>query len=242
MYGYTNIPSLKKYVNTKKDKNIQELEEIALQWSKVSRANHLTYEIEWLRIPVIQTPEDLILIQELIVKIQPDVIVETGIAHGGSLIFYASLMELLNKGKVIGVDIEIREHNRKVIEQHPLFKRIEMIEGNSVAPETVHEVRKRILRGSKVLMCLDSNHSKNHVLQELEMYKEFVQPGSYIVVFDTNTAKMAELGSADKQYVHNGPEEAIAEFLKTNPNYQIDTEYNKLYISYSQNGYLKRMR
>lgn len=142
MNNYKKIRSLGKYVLTKKNKNTEELQKVGLQWVKVAVENYLFYEIDWLGVPVIQTPEDLILMQELIFKVQPDVIIETGIAHGGSLIYYASLMELLNKGKVVGVDIEIREHNRRVVEAHPLFKRITMIEGNSISDETIERIRK----------------------------------------------------------------------------------------------------
>jgi cephalosporin hydroxylase len=242
MNDFTNIQSLRKYVLSKENKNTKELENIGLQWTKVSVENRLSYELDWLGVPVIQTPEDLILMQELIFRIQPDIIVETGIAHGGSLIYYASILELLKRGMVIGVDIEIREHNREVIESHPLFKRIEMIEGNAVSPETIQKVREKIQHNSKVIVCLDSNHTKAHVLKELELYKEFIIPGCYIVVFDTNTSKMAELGACDKKYINNSPKEAVTEFLKINTNFQVDTQYNKLYVSYSQNGYLKRFK
>ena len=240
MNSYEKIPSLREYVLTKKDKSTKELEEAGLQWARVSEENRLSYEIDWLGVPVIQTPEDLILMQELIFKVQPDIIIETGIAHGGSLIYYASIMELLDKGKVVGVDIEIREHNRKVIEAHPLFKRIEMIEGDSVSEKTLQEVRKRIPKNSKAIVCLDSDHTKVHVLRELELYQEFVVPGCYIVVFDTNTSKLAELGVFDKKYINNGPKEAIDEFLKNNDNFEIDEHYNKLYTSYTLNGFLRR--
>jgi cephalosporin hydroxylase len=242
MGKYENIPSLRKYVLTKNNKNTKELEKIGKQWTKVAHENKLSYEIDWLGMPVIQTPEDLILMQELIFKLKPDVIVETGIAHGGSLIYYASLLELLGKGKVIGIDIDIKEHNRKVIESHPLFERIEMIQGSSTSPEIVDETKKRISENSKVLVCLDSDHTKNHVLKELELYNELVSTGSYIVVFDTNTSELAELGTCDRKYIDNGPMEAVEEFLQNNDNFEIDKSYNKLYISYSQNGYLRRIR
>ena len=243
MNRYKDIPSLRKYVLTKENKNIRDLEETALKWTKISAENRLDYEIDWLGVPVIQTPEDLILIQELIFNVQPDVIIETGIAHGGGLIYYASLMELLNKsGKVIGVDIEIREHNKKAIEAHPLFKRIELIEGDSVSDETIQEVRKRIPENSKVIVCLDSDHTKAHVLKELELYHDFVIPGCYIVVFDTNTSKLAELGVFDKRYIHNGPKEAVDDFLNTHNDFEIDINYNKLYISTSPDGYLRRIK
>lgn len=240
--NYQNIPSVRKYVLTIKDKNTEKLEKIGLQWTKVATENRISYEIDWLGVPVIQTPEDLILMQELIFKVQPDFIVESGIAHGGSLIYYASLMELLNKGKVIGIDIEIREHNRNVIEAHPMFKRIEMFEGDSVSEETIREVRKIIPKNSNVIVCLDSNHTKQHVLKELQLYQQFVRLGGYIVVFDTNTSKLAELGASDKMYINNSPKEAIDEFLKISDDFEIDKNYNRLYISYSPDGYLKRIR
>lgn len=238
--NYQNIPSLRKYVRIKENKNIKELEEAAIKWAKVSAENRLSYEIDWLGVPIIQTPEDMILMQELIFQIQPDVIIETGVAHGGSLIYYASLLELLGKGIVIGIDIEIREHNRRVIEAHPMFKRIELIEGSSISEETIEKIKKIVPKDSKVIVCLDSNHTKDYVLKELQLYNKFVHLGGYIVVFDTNTSKLAELGACEKSYINNGPKEAVEDFLKVNDNFEIDIYYNKLYISYSPNGYLKR--
>ncbi len=240
--NYKNIPSLRKYVRIEENKDIRELEEAAIKWAKVSAENRLSYEIDWLGVPIIQTPEDMILMQELIFKIQPDFIIETGVAHGGSLIYYASLLELLGKGKVIGVDIEIRGHNRRVIEVHPMCKRIELLEGSSVSDETIEKITKIVPKNSKVIVCLDSNHTKEHVLKELQLYNNFVNPGSYIVVFDTITSKMARLGACEKSYINNGPKEAVEYFLKVNDNFEIDKHYNKLYISYSPNGYLKRIK
>lgn len=243
MNKYKNIPSLRKYVFTKKDKNIKELKEVGLRWARVSAENHLSYEIDWLGVPIIQTPEDLILMQELIFKIQPDLVIETGIAHGGGLIFHASLLELLNKGKIIGIDIEIREHNKKVIEAHPLFKRIEMLEGDSASEEIIQEIKKRIPENSKVIVLLDSNHTKKHVLRELQLYQEFIIPGCYIVVSDTIASKLAELGAVNEvKYANNGPKEAIDEFLKINDSFEIDKQFNKLYISSSPSGYLKKIK
>ena len=144
--------------------------------------------------------------------ILPGAIIETGIAHGGSLIYYASLLELLGKGKVIGVDIEIREHNRRVIEVHPMFKRIELIEGSSVSDEIIEKITKIVHKNSKVIVCLDSNHTKEHVLKELQLYHGFVNLGSYIVVFDAITSKLSELGACDKMYINNSPKEAVERF------------------------------
>jgi len=242
MNKYENIPSLRKYVRIKENKNIKELEEVAIKWAKVSAENRLSYEIDWLGVPIIQTPEDMILMQELIFKIQPDVIIEIGVAHGGSLIYYASLLELLGKGKIIGIDIEIRKHNRKVIKAHPMFKRIELIENNSVSKETIAKIRKMVPKDSKIIVCLDSNHTKDHVLKELQLYSKFVNLGGYIVVFDTIGSKLAELGACEKSYSNNSPKEAVEDFLTVNDNFEIDKYYNKLYISYSPNGYLRRIK
>lgn len=236
------IPSLKKYVARCKNKNEKELKKIASEWMKVCANNKIDYEVEWLGVPIIQTSEDIVLMQELIFKLRPDYIIETGIAHGGSLIYYASLMELLNKGKVIGVDIEIRQHNRKVIEAHPMFKRIEMIEDGSTSDKTIKEIKKRVAENSKVIVCLDSNHTKDHVFKELELYKEFIIPGFYFVVFDMNTSELARTGVCDSNYLNNGPKEAVEKFLKKNNNFEIDKEYNKLYVSTSENGYLRRIK
>ncbi len=242
MSDYKNIPSLRKYVLTKQDKNLGELNEAALKWVKAAAGNKLSYEVDWLGVPVIQTPADLVLLQELIFKVKPDFVIETGIAHGGGLIFYASMLELLNQGRVIGVDIEIREHNRKVIETHPLFKRIEMLEGSSTSQEIIEELKKRIPKNSKAIICLDSDHTKPHVLKELELYQEFIIPGCYIVVCDTNTSEIAKAGIADEKYIDNGPGEAVEEFLKKNDSFVIDKEFNKFFINYNPDGYLKRIK
>jgi cephalosporin hydroxylase len=236
------VPSLREHVHIRADKNIEELEEIGLKWLKVSTENRLHYEIDWLGVPVIQAPEDLMLMQELIFKIQPDFIIETGIAHGGGLIYYASLMELLGKGRVIGVDIEIRGHNRKVIEAHPLFKRIELIEGDSTSEAIIKKIRGKIPNDSKVIVCLDSDHTKPHVLKELELYKSFINPGCYFVVFDTIIAKLTEHIIAEERYINNSPKEAIDEFLRKNSGFEIDKGFNKLFVSCSPDGYLKRTR
>lgn len=242
MSNYKDVPSLRKYVSVKKDKNLNELKEAAMVWIKAAAVNKLSYEIDWLGVPVIQTPEDLVLMQELIFKVRPDFIIECGIAHGGGLIYYASLLELLNKGEVVGVDIEIREHNRRVIETHPLAKRIKMIEGDSASEETVKEIKKIIPQGSKVIVCLDSDHTKPHVLKELELYQDFIIPGGYFMVSDTVISELAKAGIDPEKYLNNSPKEAVEEFLKNNDNFEIDKTFNKLYISDSLNGYLKRVK
>lgn len=242
MNNYKNIPSLRDIVLTRKDKNTEQLEKAGLDWAVVCSENKLSYEIDWLGVPIIQTPEDIVLLQEIIFKIQPDIILEVGIAHGGGMILEASLLELFGNGKVIGIDVDIREHNRKVLEAHPLAKRLEFIEGSSIAPEVIAEVKKRIPAGAKVLVSLDSDHTKPHVLKELELYQEFVPVGSYMIVLDTISSDLAKRGAAKEVYIDNGPAEAVTEFLKTNDKFVIDTSFNKLYASHGQNGFLKRVK
>ena len=237
-----DIPSLRKHVGRCENKDTGELQKAAAGWRNASARNRIDYEIEWFGVPVIQTAADLVLMQELVFRVQPDFIIETGIAHGGSLIFYASLFEALGKGKVIGIDVDIREHNRKVIEAHPLFKRIELIHGDSTSPEVMSEIQEFVPPNSRTIVCLDSNHYKEHVLKELMLYSQLVNTGSYMIVFDTVTSALAERGVCDESYIDTGPLEAIYDFFKVDDNFVIDKEFNKLYISMSHNGYLKRIK
>jgi cephalosporin hydroxylase len=187
----------------------------------------------------------MIAMQEIIWELQPDLIIETGIAHGGSLIYYASLLELIGKGEVLGIDIDIREHNRREIEAHPMFKRIKMIQGSSIDENLVEQV-KAIAKGKQtVLVSLDSNHTQDHVLKELQFYAPFVTPGSYIVVFDTIVEDLPEGYFREKRPwgVGNNPKTAVWEFLKHNDQFEIDTAIdNKLLISVAPDGYLKRIK
>ena len=236
------ISSLREYVAKCDDKNENELKRAASEWLKASAMNKIDYEMEWFGVPIIQTAEDVVLMQELIFMVKPDSIIETGIAHGGSLIFYASMCELLGKGQVIGVDIDIRSHNKKVIESHPLFSRITLIEADSISDRTLHSIRELVPEGSKTIVCLDSNHYKDHVLAELNLYKQFLTVGSYFVVFDTVTSALAAQGVCDASYVDNGPMEAVKDFLKQNDGFIIDKQFNKLYTSTGPNGYLRRLK
>ena len=236
-----NIPSLKRYVARCVNKNERELRQAAFEWLKASAKNRIDYEIEWLGMPIIQTPEDIVLMQELVFKLKPDFIIETGIAHGGALIFYASLLQLLGKGRVIGIDIDFRKHNRQAMEMHPLFKRIKIIQGDSTSDRVLQSVRAIAKKKTKVIVCLDSDHHREHVLKELKLYKEFVNVGSYMVVFDTITSALVDNEACDENYRNNGPMEAVSDFLKENTNFIIDKEFNKLYISTTPNGYLKRI-
>lgn len=203
-----------------------------------------SYNFSWMGRPIIQYPQDMIAMQEIIWELKPDLIIETGIAHGGSLIYYASLLELIGNGEVLGIDIDIRAHNKKEIEAHPMFKRIKMIEGSAVDKALVEDV-KRIAAGKEtVLVCLDSNHTHEHVLQELELYAPFVTPGSYIVVFDTIVQDLPNDYLPGRAWSKgNNPKTALWEFLKKNDNFAIDKSIDgKLLISVAPDGYLKRIR
>lgn len=236
-----DILELKKYANSeKKSKDMEALKKDSKQWIRTGWTNKISYENTWFGIPVIQLPEDIVMMQELIFNVKPDIVIESGIAHGGSLIFYSSLLELLGNGKVIGVDIEIRKHNREAIEKHPMSKRIILIEGSSTDPVVIKKVAEQIDPGSTVLICLDSNHTKAHVLEELKAYSDFVTSGSYIVVFDTIMPDLVGLPGSQKSWDKDNPLEAIKEFLKTNSDFEIDKEYDKLFVSYCPNGFLRR--
>jgi cephalosporin hydroxylase len=221
----------------------------ALAFTEASTAPKYSYNFSWLGRPIIQYPQDMVAMQELIWSIQPDLIVETGIAHGGSLIFYASLLELNaicggpKDGAVLGIDIDIRLHNRAAIEAHPMFKRISMIEGSSVAPEVIRQARTAATRKERVMVCLDSNHTHDHVLAELQAYASLTSVGSYCVVFDTVIEDLPGDMYPDRPWgPGNNPKSAVHEFLKTHPEFQIDRSIDhKLLISVAPDGYLKRL-
>lgn len=183
-------------------------------WLRIGWDQKYVYSFTWLGRPVIQLPEDLLRLQEVIATIRPDVIVETGVAHGGSLVFYATLCKALDKGRAIGVDIEIRPHNRKAIEEHPLFDLIELIEGDSTDPATVDQVKERVGPGETTLILLDANHLKSHVLGELRSYSDLVSPGSYFVVMDGIMEKVVGAPRTEPDWSWNNPISAIGEFLE----------------------------
>ncbi|HEV2355324.1 MAG TPA: cephalosporin hydroxylase family protein [Puia sp.] len=222
----------------------QELQSAAREFNDSSNKAQYSYNFSWMGRPIIQYPQDMIAMQEIIWDVRPDLIIETGIAHGGSLIYYASLLELIGNGKVLGIDIDIREHNRVEIEKHPMFKRIEMIQGSSVDQATVNKVVEAARGHSKVLVVLDSNHTHEHVLRELNLYAPLVTVGSYIVVFDTIVEFMPDGYLPGRPWGKgNNPWSAAQEFLKSHPEFEIDKSVsNKLLISVAQDGYLKRIR
>jgi cephalosporin hydroxylase len=222
----------------------------AAAFMQSSIASRYSYNFSWLGRPIIQYPQDMIAMQELIWSIQPDLIIETGIAHGGSLIFFASMLELNaacggpQDASVLGVDIDIRSHNRHAIEAHPLYRRIEMIQGPSVAPDVVAQVRRKALGRNRILVCLDSNHTHDHVLAELQAYAPLVSVGSYCVVFDTVIEDLPTDMYPDRPWGQgDNPKTAVQEFLKVNFTFEIDKQIDhKLLVSVAPAGYLRRVR
>jgi len=223
----------------------KDLQKAASDFNVESNRVQYSYNFSWMGRPIIQYPQDMIAMQEIIWDVKPDLIIETGIAHGGSLIYYASLLELIGKGEVLGIDIDIREHNRIEIEKHPMYKRIKMVQGSSISDEVIEQVKKYAAGKKAILVCLDSNHTHEHVLAELNLYSPFVSFGSYIVAFDTIVEDLPEGYFSQKRPwgISNNPRTAVDDFLKTNKIFQIDNSIdNKLLISVAPKGYLKRIK
>ena len=222
--------------------------------------NKYMYNFEWMHRPIIQSPIDIVAMHELIWEIKPDLIIETGIAHGGSLIMSASMLALLDmcegiessivldpkssKRKVLGLDIDIRQHNREAIEAHPMSSRIQMIQGSSIAPEVIEQVKSVAKNYQRVLVCLDSNHTHDHVLAELEAYAPLTSVGSYCIVFDTIVEDMPKSMFSDRPWgPGDNPKTAVWEYLKTHNEFEIDKQIqDKLLITIAPEGYLKRIR
>jgi cephalosporin hydroxylase len=229
----------------KLNRNNDKLANAAQTFMRESILPSYSYNFSWLGRPIIQYPQDMIAMQEIIWQVKPDLIIETGIAHGGSLIYYASMLELLGDGgQVLGIDIDIREHNRVEIEKHPMFKRITMIEGSSIDEEIVKQVHDFARDKKQIMVVLDSMHTHDHVLKELELYSHLVTKGSYLVVFDTTIEDMPEDFFHNRPWSKgNNPKTAVWEFVKTNDRFVIDKEIeNKLLITVAPDGYLKCVR
>lgn len=216
---------------------------------KSSMAAQYSYNFSWLGRPIIQYPQDMVAMQEIIWAVQPDLIIETGIAHGGSLIFFAAMLELNaicggpQNAKIVGIDIDIRAHNRSAIEAHPMASRIQMIQGSSIAPETIEQVKDIAKSCQRVLVCLDSNHTHDHVLEELRAYAPLTSVQSYCVVFDTIVEDMpAGMFPSRPWGPGDNPKTAVWEFLKTHLEFEIDKRIQqKLLITAAPDGYLKRI-
>ncbi|MEO8859169.1 MAG: CmcI family methyltransferase [Burkholderiaceae bacterium] len=212
----------------------QAFEVISRQWVRVGWNQKYQYTFSWMGRPVIQLPEDMLRMQEVIHHLQPDVIVETGVAHGGSLVFYASLCKAMDRGRVVGVDIEIRPHNRQAIEAHPLAVYITLVEGSSTAPDIVRQVSGLIRHGESVLVILDSNHSYAHVAEELEAYAGLVTPGSYIVATDGIMFDLADVPRGKAEWATDNPRDAARDFARVHPEFaleQPDWPFNESQLS-----------
>jgi cephalosporin hydroxylase len=237
-----------------KDQNLQSL---SRSWVEGALRSKYPYNFSWLGRPVIQLPQDLVALQELIWRTKPDLILETGIAHGGSLILSASLLTLIDcceaieqgrafdprqtRRRVLGVDIDIRAHNREAIEAHPLSHRIDMMQGSSIAPETIEKVRAYARNFKRIMVCLDSNHTYAHVLAELTAYAPLTSKGSYCVVHDTFVEDMPESMFLDRPWgPQNSPGQAVRDFLAGTDRFAIDADvHNKLLITCAPRGFLK---
>lgn len=222
---------------------------LAHQFFDATARYRYTYRFSWLGLPIIQYPQDILAMQQLIWQVKPDLIIETGIAHGGSLLFYASMLELnaLGGGSfdtgVVGVEIGILPETRAALESHRLSRRIvSMIEGSSISPEVIQQVRSFVQEKKTVLVCLDSNHTHAHVLAELEAYAPLVTPGSYCVVFDTVIEDMPADAFPDRPWgVGNNPKTAVREYLDGHPEFEVDEKIDQqLLISSAPGGYLRR--
>ncbi len=223
---------------------------VSKAWLKVGWNEKHVYTFNWMGRPILQLPEDMVRMQEAIFQVKPSVIVETGIAHGGSLIYNASLIKALDiHGRIIGVDIDIRAHNRKAIEEHFLFPYISMIEGSSIAPEVVSQVKGLIGPADTVMVFLDSNHTKDHVLGELEAYAELVTPGSYIVAADGIMQDLADVPRGTDSWDTDNPVTAVHEFLAHHPEFALESPpwlFNESNLSsnintYYPDGWLRRL-
>lgn len=241
------LKNFKKKVNKNirsmsKDKNLKQK---SIDWMLHADKYKYTYNYRWMGIPIIKFPNDILALQEIIWKVKPDVIIETGIAHGGSIIFSATMLELIGKkGLVIGVDIDIRKHNRKEIKKSKFFNRIKMIEGSSISKKILKKIKSFIKPNNKVMVFLDSNHTYSHVKKEIEMYSKLVTKNSYLVVEDTFTEFFPKNYFSNRPWdVGNNPLIAIKEFLKKNRKFKIDKNLNdKLSITETFDGYLKKIK
>jgi cephalosporin hydroxylase len=220
----------------------EELKSLSLEWIQKAGKHRYSYNFSWMGRPIIQHPTDMLGLQEIIWSVKPDLIIETGIAHGGSLIFSASMLELLGEsGRVVGIDIDIRSHNRAAIESHPMSKRITMFEGSSFDPGIVAKVSELAKTSEKVMVVLDSNHTHAHVADELALYSPFVTKGSYLVVFDTIIEDVEPNWNPDRTWGKgNSPKTAVWDFLKVNDRFEIDRDMEaKLLVTVAPDGYLR---
>jgi len=235
------------------------LNHVTRDWISLAQVNNYSYHFRWLGRPIIQYPQDIVAMQELIWRVQPDLIIETGVARGGSLIFSASMLALLDasaarpagnsqvatalKRRVVGIDIDIRPHNRAAIESHPLSEYVTLIQGSSTAYDVIDQVAAITRNAHTVLVCLDSNHTHEHVLSELQAYAPMTTVGSYCVVFDTIVEDLPPEAIGNRPWSRgNSPKTAVHEYLQSHPEFEIDKHIDhKLLISVAPDGYLRRI-
>lgn len=225
------------------------LRDKTLDWLAHAQERKYSYQFDWLGLPIIQYPQDLVAMQELVWNLKPDLVIETGIARGGSAIFYASLLELNalcggpQGAEVVAIDIDIRAYNRVAIKNHPMARRLSMIEGSSIDPEVVTKVAEKAKGKNSVLVCLDSNHTHEHVLDELRAYAPMTTSGSYCVVFDTLVEDLPPDAIGDRPWSPgNSPMTAVQAYLSEDNRFEIDHDrHNKLQITVARNGFLKRV-
>ncbi len=213
---------------------------LANLWTRAGWQEKISYEATFLGIPIIQLPEDILILQELIWRTRPTTIIECGVAHGGALVFYASMCELLGRGRAIGVDIEIRKYNRRAIESHPMSSRITLIEASSTDSATLEKVKGLLNPSDHVMVTLDSNHTREHVRAELELYGPLVTPGAYLVVFDTVMTLVHDAPNGKPEWADDNPLAAVKDFLQTHPEFEQDRSAERLGPTYCTGGFLKR--
>ncbi|ETT65507.1 cephalosporin hydroxylase [Paenibacillus odorifer] len=229
-------------LNIQKMSEDQELQLLSNKWIEEISPYKYSYNFSWMGRPIIQFPQDIIALQEIIWSVRPDLIIETGVAHGGSIIFHASMLELLGgDGEVIGIDIDIRKHNRLEIENHPMYKRIKLLEGSSTDEGLINKVKEIAKDKKNIMVILDSSHTHQHVLEELKLYSSLVTKGSYIVVLDTIIEDMPEDSFPDRPWGKgDNPKTAVWEFLVNNDRFEIDKAIqHKLLLTVAPDGYLK---
>lgn len=229
-----NIKSLSKDLKLQKE---------SIDWIRKTAEHDYSYNFTWLGRPIIQYPQDIVAMQEIIWEVKPDLIIETGVAHGGSIILYASIMSLIGKGKVLGIDIDIRAHNRTAIEEHALSDRIELIKGSSTDKKVIEKVESFVGHASKILVVLDSNHTYEHVLAELRLYSKYVSKDSYVVVFDTVIDDMPDDFFPERPWGKgNNPKTAVHQFLHESDDFRLDQDIqSKLLVTVAIDGFLKKI-
>ena len=222
----------------------REMQQRSLDWLVASLPHKYSYNFTWMGLPIIQYPQDIVAMQEIVWRVRPDLIIETGVARGGSLVFYASLLELIGNGIVVGVDIDIRPHNRTAIEAHPMARRVALVEGSSTSEPVLERVRELVSGRERIMVVLDSNHTHEHVLAELRAYCSFVSVGSYCVVMDTVVEDLPHTLFANRPWGRgDNPKTAVRAFLTGDDRFEVDSAIqSKLLITVAPDGYLRRVR